>query len=132
MDTKQFLILGGILIGVVILFSMASSGGGGSSMQQRGDPKYKITITSDTVGLEYITLTNENTGANIRIQPTELPFTGNFAKNDILTIEVLPKTNYAFNAWIIDDGTWESDNPLAIKPSGSLEITARLIPIRDG
>jgi len=127
---QRFWIIVSLIVFVLFIAIIAASSTprSSSSVQQRGDPIYKITITSDTVGLEYITLTNENTGASIRIPPTELPFTRNFAKNDILTIAVLPKTNYIFNAWLIDDGTWENDNPLAIKPNGSLEITARLMP----
>jgi hypothetical protein len=122
-----------IVIAICTLFVVVAigsrSGGSGSSVQsQRGDPKYKVTVSSESVGLEYIIFTNENTGATIHILPQYLPMDINFAKNDILTFTVVAKENYQFNFWSVSDGTPESDNPLAIKPNRSFTMNALFMP----
>jgi len=113
---------------VVIIVAAAASGGNvrssGGVTQQRPDPTLQFTIQSDTVGLNYIVITNEATGARITVTQNMLPFTANFAKNDVLTFKVISRGEYTFNAWAIDDGTWESSNPLSIRPSGDFTMKA--------
>jgi len=123
------IIIGATIIVLIILAILNSRGSSSSSVQsQRGDPKYKVTVSSESVGLEYIIFTNENTGATIHILPQYLPMDINFAKNDILTFTVVAKENYQFNFWSISDGTPESDNPLVIKPNRSFKMNALYMP----
>lgn len=130
MKQRFWIFLGGIFFLVIIALAVASSNRGASSsaQQQRGSPKYSVTIRSESVGLEYIVVTNENTGAKAHILPQYLPMTINFAENDILTFTVYAKQNYMFNFWSLSDGTIESDNPLAIKPAKSFEMNALFMP----
>lgn len=122
-----------LLVFVVIVIIVAAAAGGnngqtGSTQATRGDPKYSVKIEAESVGLEYILVTNENTGASVHILPQYLPMTINFAANDILTFTVYSKTNYRFNAWSLSDGTFESDNPLSMKPAKSFEMNALFMP----
>ena len=129
MKQRFWLILGVAFFLVIIVAAALSNSGSSSSVQsQRGDPKYKVTVSSESVGLEYIIFTNENTGATIHILPQYLPMDINFAKNDILTFTVFAKENYKFNFWSVSDGTPESDNPLAIKPNRSFTMNALFMP----
>jgi len=130
MKDRFFVIVGiAIVVGIIIL-AAANSGKGtsGSTQQQRGDPKYSVEIRAESVGLEYIIVTNENTGSTVYVLPQYLPMTINFAPNDILTFTVFAKQNYRFNAWSLSDGTFESDNPLAIKPRKSFKMNALFMP----
>jgi len=130
MKQRFWLIVGALLFIIIVALAAASGGGGSSSsvQSQRGAPKYKVTISSESVGLEYIIFTNENTGATIHILPQYLPMDINFAKNDILTFTVIAKENYKFNFWSVSNGTPESDNPLAIKPNRSFTMNALFMP----
>jgi len=126
----------GIIAIIVFLFIavvlVAASGGGKpstSATAQRPAPKYKFTIASDSVGDDYILITNEATGAKIIITQNMMPFTANFAKDDVLTFKVTPKEGYIFNAWAIDDGTWESSNPLSVRPSGDFSMKAYFLAV---
>jgi len=128
---QRFWIIVGFLIFLGILALAAANAGrgtSGSAQQQRGDPKYSVEIRAESVGLEYIVVTNENTGATAYVLPQYLPMTINFAENDILTFTVYAKPNYRFNFWSLSDGTIESDNPLAIKPRKSFKMNALFMP----
>lgn len=129
MKQRFWLILGAAFFLIIIVAAAASNTSNSNSVQsRRAAPKYKVTITSESVGLEYIVFTNENTGATIHILPQYLPMEINFAKNDILTFTVVAKENYLFNFWSVSDGTPESDNPLAIKPNRSFKMNALFMP----
>ena len=104
----------------------------GSIAAQRPSPTLKFTVQSDTVGDDYIIVTNEATGAKITITQNMMPFSANFAKTDVLTFKVVPKEGYIFNAWALDDGTWESSNPLSIRPSGDFIMKAYFLVIAMG
>lgn len=128
---QRFWVIVGIIIFLFIIILAAASanrGTSGSTQQQRGDPKYSVEIQAESVGLEYIIVTNENTGSTVYVLPQYLPMTINFAPNDILTFTVFAKQNYRFNAWSLSDGTFESDNPLAIKPRKSFKMNALFMP----
>lgn len=130
MNNRGYAILIIIVLIIVIGIAAASSGtrSPGSSTPTRPDPKYKATITADTVGLDYIIVTNENIPAEKILLPTVLPYTMNFAKDDILTFTVQTKDGYIFNTWDIGDGTFRSNNPMAIKPNNNFVIHASVIP----
>jgi len=130
MKQRFWVILGLMFFLIIIIAAAAASNSSkpGSTQQRRGDPKYSVKIMSESVGLEYIVVTNENTGATAHILPQYLPMTINFAENDILTFTVYAKQNYRFNFWGMSDGTIESDNPLAIKPARSFEMNALFMP----
>ena len=119
-----------IFVGVIGLGIAASNRGSSSGViTQRPDPKLKFTIQSDTVGDDYIIITNEATGAKITITQNMMPFSANFAKSDVLTFKVVPKEGYIFNAWALDDGTWESSNPLSIRPAGDFTMKAYFLAV---
>ena len=130
MKQRFWVILGLVFFLIIIIVAAAASNSSkpSSTQQRRGDPKYSVKIMSESVGLEYIVVTNENTGATAHILPQYLPMTINFAENDILTFTVYAKQNYRFNFWGMSDGTIESDNPLAIKPARSFEMNALFMP----
>ena len=122
-----------IFVGVIGL-GIAASGNRGSSggvSQQRPAATLKFTIASDSVGDDYITITNEATGARITITQNMMPYTGKFAKSDVITFKVTPKEGYIFNAWVIDDGTWESSNPLSLRPTGDFTMKAYFLGLTE-
>ena len=132
MKTRFFVIVFAvILIGVITLAATSSRGTNTSSSvtQQRPEPKLKFTIQSDTIGNDYILVTNEATGARIIVTQNMLPFTANFAKGDVLTFKVFPREGYVFNAWLINDGTWESNNPLSLRPTGDFIMKAYFLAV---
>ena len=122
-----FIILFIIFIAIVV---SANSGGTNSAVtQQRPDPKLTFTVQSDTIGNDYVLVTNEATGARITVTQNMLPFTANFAKGDVLTFKVNPREGYIFNAWLINDGTWESSNPLSLRPTGDFTMKAYFLSV---
>jgi hypothetical protein len=128
---RFFIIVFLLLFIVVIAAAVAANRGGTNSSvtQERPDPKLQFTIQSDTVGNDIIIVTNEATGARITITQNMLPFTANFAKGDVLTFMVVPREGYIFNAWAINDGTWESSNPLSVRPSGDFTMKAYFLTV---
>ena len=129
MKPRFWLVIGFIFL-LIVIAAAASSGSrpSGSTQQLRGDPKYSVKILSESVGLDYITVTNENTGAIAHLLPQYLPMTINFAENDILKFTVYAKEGYLFNFWSVSDGTIESGNPLTVKPRKSFEMNALFMP----
>lgn len=120
---------------IIIIIAAAASGnkGGNTAVtQERPPPTLQFTVQSDTIGNDYILVTNEATGARITITQNMLPFTANFAKGDVLTFKVSPRTGYIFNAWLIDDGTWESSNPLSLRPNGDFTMKAYFLSVTEG
>ena len=125
MKQRFFIIVFLLLFVVVIIAASAGRSGTNTAVtQQRPDPKLQFTVQSDTIGNDYVLVTNEATGARITVTQNMLPFTANFAKGDVLTFKVEPRIGYIFNAWLINDGTWESSNPLSLRPNGDFTMKA--------
>ena len=126
MKQRFFVFVFIILFIIFIAIAVSANRGGTNSAvtQQRPDPKLQFTVQSDTIGNDYILVTNEATGARITVTQNMLPFTANFAKGDVLTFKVAPREGYIFNAWLINDGTWESSNPLSLRPNGDFTMKA--------
>lgn len=82
-----------------------------------------FTITGE-VGAEQIKITNLNTPATIILTQSDFPATFNCDSGDVLTFSVTAKDGYTFNAWLMDDGTWQSKNPLTLKVSNSFTMEA--------
>jgi hypothetical protein len=131
LKTRFFVILFSVLfLAAIVGLAFSNRGGTSSSVtQERPDPKLQFTIQSDTVGNDIIIVTNEATGARITITQNMLPFSANFAKGDVLTFMVVPREGYIFNAWAINDGTWESSNPLSVRPSGDFTMKAYFLTV---
>ncbi len=85
-----------------------------------------FTITAG-VGAQQIKITNLNTPATIILTQSDFPATLNCNSGDVLTFNVLAKEGYSFNAWLIDDGTWQSKNPLTLKTSSSFSMEAAFL-----
>jgi len=130
MKQRFWLIVGAILfiLFIVVVAAASNTSTNQSSTQYRPDPKYKATITADTVGLDFIVITNENIPAQKIVLPQALPYTMNFAKDDILTFTVHTKDGYRFNSFDLGDGTFRSDNPMATKPNKNFQIHACVMP----
>jgi len=131
---QRFFIIVFLILFVVVIAVAASANRSGTSSsvtQERPDPKLQFTVQSDTIGNDYILVTNEATGARITITQNMLPFTANFAKGDVLTFKVNPREGYIFNAWLINDGTWESSNPLSLRPSGDFTMKAYFLGLTE-
>lgn len=128
----RFYFIVGCLILIVFIglaWAGANSTPSKSSTQYRPDPKNKVTLTATTVGLDFIVISNENIPAQKIILPQNLPYTMNFANDDILTFTVYTKSGYVFNSWDLGDGTFRSDNPLAVMPNKTFDIHASVIPL---
>jgi hypothetical protein len=133
MKSRFWILVVALIFVAVVIAAAASKGGNNSSSvtQQRPDPTLQFTVQSDTIGNDYILVTNEATGARITITQNMLPFTANFAKGDVLTFKVIAREGYIFNAWLINDGTWESSNPLSLRPTGDFIMKAYFLAIAE-
>ena len=119
-----------ILISIIIIAAAASS----SSPKKQPDDVImptptpgpvvmEFTITSG-VGAEKIIMTNLNTAATFTLTQGDFPATFHCNDGDVLTFNVISKAEYTFNAWFLDDGTWQSKNPLTMKTDGSFSMEA--------
>ena len=124
MKPRFFIIIFVAIFILIVVIAASNKPVGTAITQQRPDPTLKFTVQSDTIGNDYILVTNQATGAKITITQNMLPFTANFAKGDVLSFEVFPRQGYTFNAWLINDGTWESNNPLSLRPTGDFTMKA--------
>ncbi len=130
MKNRFFIFVFAIIFILVIAVAISAKPRSGTAVtQQRPDPTLKFTVQSDTIGNDYILVTNEATGAKITVTQNMLPFSANFAKGDVLTFRVEPREGYIFNAWLINDGTWESGNPLSLRPTGDFTMMAYFLAI---
>jgi hypothetical protein len=87
-----------------------------------------VTINSD-VGLQSITVTNQNTASSWLVLLTELPYSFNCTANDMLTFNATAKTGYKFNAWLPNSGIPYSSNPYALRVAVSFSLVAKFTPI---
>lgn len=133
MNLKQVII--GIIVVVVVFGLLAlagsSSSGRGGGATSRGKPDCKVTISAmdiTAVMLNYIKVTNEDTGESIYVFYNDLPVSFNFVKGDVLSFHVTAKPGYTLNGWIFDDGTFSDQNPLQRKTSGSFSMDIWLMP----
>ncbi|MCK9556392.1 hypothetical protein M0R36_11380 [bacterium] len=129
MKPRFFILIFALIFIIIVAIAASSKPNNNSAMQQRPDPTLKFTVQSDTIGNDYIIITNEATGSRVTVTQNMLPFSANFAKGDVLTFKVAPRDGYIFNTWIINDGTWESGNPLSIRPTGDFTMKAYFLPI---
>jgi hypothetical protein len=89
-------------------------------------PTLAFTIKS-SVGVDSITVTNQNSGATITLKGADLPATFNGKYGDTLTFKVTPATGYRFNAWIFGDQTFQSQNPYSIKLTYAFTMEAKFL-----
>ncbi len=89
-------------------------------------PTLSFTVKS-AVGVEAITVTNQNTGATIILKGADLPATFNCKTSDTLTFKVTASTGYRFNAWVFGDSTFQSQNPYTLKVTYPLTMEARFL-----
>ena len=129
---QRFFVFVFIILFIIFIAIVVSANRGGTNTavtQERPPPELKFTVQSDTIGNDHILITNEATGSRITITQNMLPFTANFAKGDVLTLKVTPREGYIFNAWLVDDGTWESSNPLSLRPTGDFTMKAYFLSV---
>lgn len=117
----KILIIAGIIIGLVVLITVAGAPSNNPSSQGSGKT-YTCTITAD-VGTQHIRIVNQNIPAGITVQVTELPFSFNFTGNDVLSFNATSKEGFKFNVWWhIGDGRFYSNNPFTFKATKSFHL----------
>lgn len=108
---------------VIIVVGAALSGGGGKTRPG----VYTATVTG-TVGVDTVTIANQNTGKTIIRTAADLPYTFNFENGDTLRLNVTTIAGYKWNAWEINQTPWfAQDNPLLIKVTGNIEFKANCL-----
>lgn len=130
MKTRFYFFIGIIalasIIGIAALASRpAASGPQATNMPTPTPGPIIITFTvTSGVGADKIIMTNLNTAATFILMQGDFPFTANCNDGDVLTFNVMAKEGYTFNAWFLNDGTWQSKNPLTFKTDGSFSMEA--------
>ena len=140
MKPRFYFIVGIIVLSIIVALAWA---GAASNTPETPDPNeimptagpeiLTFTVSGD-VGIEVIKVVNLNTPgpATMRLTVADLPGTYNFNKNDVLVFNVTAKEGFTFDHWVIDDGTWQSNNPLTIKPSNSFSMIAKCLTMDQG
>jgi hypothetical protein len=129
---RFYIIVGAIAIVVIIAVAAAAANSSTQNGIPNNNPQFTptpkpeiLTFTvSAGVGAEQIRITNLNIPATIILTQSDFPATFNCNTGDVLTFDVTPKDGYTFNAWLLDDGTWQSKNPLTWKTAGSFSMEA--------
>ena len=113
-----------IIIACIAVVIVAASTGGGNK-QRPG--VYTATITG-AIGVDTVTVTNQNTGKTIIRTAADLPYKFNFENGDTLKLNVTTIAGYKWNAWEINQSPWfAQDNPLLIKINGNVEFKANCL-----
>jgi heme/copper-type cytochrome/quinol oxidase subunit 2 len=139
LKTRFFIFLAAIALLVIIIVAAAASPKAPSTPKPTPTPPGSTptetppTTLSFTVkagaGINTVTVTNQNTGAVITLTIADLPATFNFKKGDTLTFKVTANDGYHFNAWVFNDGTFQSQNPYSIKASASFTMEAHFLMV---
>jgi hypothetical protein len=117
-----------IIIVCIIIVSIAAASGGGN----KNHPGVYTATIKGTIGLDTVTITNQNTGKTIIRTAADLPYTFNFENGDTFRLNVTTLDGYKWNAWEINQSPWfAQDNPLLIKVSGNVEFKANCLFIGD-
>ena len=117
------------LIIIVVIAAIAYAGSQTqTSRTQKGISV--ITINSE-VGLKQIILTVLNSGATITLTQFDLPYSFNGTNGNTIQLAIFATSNYVFNTWGFNDGTFSSGDPythiLTIKIEKPITITADLL-----
>lgn len=137
MKTRFYIIVAAIVLVLII------AGAAAFAPKQTSKPKTSPTPTitaspiptvlSFTVkasaGISTVLVTNQNTGAKITLTAADLPATFNFKNGDTLTFRVTAHEGYSFNAWVLGDGTFQSQNPYTIKATVPFVMEAHFLMV---
>jgi hypothetical protein len=91
-------------------------------------PPADLTFTVKSgVGIATVKVTDQNTGSTIILTPVDLPASFTFKNGDTITFTVTSQAGYRFNAWVLGDGSFQSQNPYSVKPVSPLTLEARFL-----
>jgi hypothetical protein len=130
------LIITAVLCLTLLIAAVALASNSPAPPKQEEDPMdnpdvpmtFSFTVSGD-IGIDVIKITNLNTPATMRLTTADLPASFNIDANDQLVFTVSSKDGYTFDHWVVDDGTWQSKNPLTIKPVGSFSMIAKCLTL---
>jgi hypothetical protein len=122
---RFWLILGGLaLLAIIVVAASASSGS-----RRNQNPADLITCTVNTdIGIDKVTITNQNTGKSITKTMTDLPYTFNLTEGDTLRLNVTLTEGYVWNAWEINQYPWfAQDNPFTMKVNEAVILNPKCL-----
>jgi hypothetical protein len=121
---RFFLIVLALILLVIIV--IAASLGSTRKTTVKTEGLLTCTVESE-IGIETITITNQNTQKNIIRSDVDLPFTFNFTAGDTLKFNVTTIAGYKWNAWLINQAPWFADNnPFTFKPTDDIVLTPQV------
>jgi hypothetical protein len=96
-------------------------------------PPAIVTYTvGAAIGVQSITVTNQNRGSTLTLTAADLPKSLNCPNGDTLTFKVIATSGYRFNAWMFGDQQFDSHNPYTIKALVPFTIEARFLMNPEG
>ena len=112
------------LIAIIIFAASASSGS-----RRNQNPADLITCTVNShIGIDKVTITNQNTGKSITKTMADLPYSFNLTQGDTLRFNVTLAVGYVWNAWEINQYPWfAQDNPFTMKVDEDLILNPQCI-----
>jgi hypothetical protein len=135
LQNRFFVIVGIIALIILLIAAAAASPKTVQKPQATPTPDPAVTPAPTTlsftvkpgIGLNTVTVTNQNTGATIILTAPDLPITFNFQNGDTLTFKITPSEGYKFNAWIMGDGTFQNQNPYTLKATATFTMEPKFI-----
>jgi hypothetical protein len=124
-----------VLVVMIVIAAAASSGNKQNAVKPTPLPTPIITpppadltfTVKSGVGIATVKVTDQNTGSTIILTPVDLPASFTFKNGDTITFTVTSQAGYRFNAWVLGDGSFQSQNPYSVKPVSPLTLEARFL-----
>jgi hypothetical protein len=148
LQPRFFLIVGSIIFIIIIIAGVVVSNTGPKTPAATPTPTPTITplptippvtvaptpktltfTVASGIGINTVKVTNQNTGASINLIPADLPSSFKFSRGDTLTFTVIANIGYTFNAWVLGDGTFQSQNPYTVKPTTDITLEAHFLTV---
>lgn len=136
-----------IIVGVLLVGGIAAAASNASNAAKKlnatptpaptvaetpGPPPIITYTVNSAIGVQSITVTNQNRGSTLTLTAADLPKSLNCPNGDTLTFKVIPAVGYRFNAWMFGDSQFDSHNPYTIKAASAFTIEARFLMNLEG
>jgi hypothetical protein len=121
---NRILIFAFLAIFIVVIIIVASASSTPSKPHIKG---LEVCTVQAEIGVASIKISNQNTGNSIIKTGADLPYSFNFTVGDTLKFQVTTLAEYTFNAWVFNTGTFDNHNPLNLKPTDSVTMTANIL-----
>jgi hypothetical protein len=103
-----------IIAAIIVIGLIAVVANGASNAKQKSEQPVGLCVVEvrAEIGVDYIKVSNLNTGTSIMLTSLDLPYKFNVTTSDTIRATAYTEPDYLFNCWTFNTGTFDDHNPL--------------------